>query len=68
MKFLVFLASASMIFVGFGCSSSPDRDPNYNRGRRQARPMNHRRVDSNALYKACLRERSEASCRSRLGR
>lgn len=72
MKYLVLLSAIAMTFGTLGCASSNEREPNgYNRaGReyREPRAMNHRSLDSNSLYQACLRERSESSCRNRLGR
>ena len=69
---LLLTASIAMSFVGVGCASSNDRQPaSYSRAGRtykEPRAMNHRRTDSETLYQACLRERSEVSCRNRLGR
>lgn len=69
---LIAAASLTMIVLGTGCSSSNDRRPNgYSRSGREykePRAMNHRRLDTNTLYRACLRERPEVSCRNRMGR
>lgn len=60
-----------------GCSSTQERGGQrqpagaYSRaGReyREPRPMNHRRSDPDAIYNACVRERSEMYCRNRMGR
>lgn len=55
-----------------GCASSGgSRGPASRSGRgevKEARPMNHRNLDIDSLYEACLRERPEVSCRNRLGR
>ena len=63
----------SMLMMG--CASnerrSNDRTPASNRAGRPykpAKPMNHRSTTSDSLYQACIRERTEASCRNRLGR
>ena len=60
----------SMVVVTVGCASGRRR-PSSNRSGHysgEAKPMNHRRLDSDSLYEACLRERTEVSCRNRLGR
>lgn len=72
-KCLIILAAASMMTaLSTGCASSNDRRPSsYSRSGRdyeEPKAMNHRRLDTNTLYNACLRERSELSCRNRLGR
>ena len=70
MKYLISLATFAMLFTG--CASSNDRSPaSYSRAGREykePRAMNHRSLDSNTLYQACLRERTETSCRNRMGR
>lgn len=56
-------------FCLLACAS--DNNPQYSRSGRmqeQSRAMNHRNLDSESLYQACLRERDEISCRNRLGR
>lgn len=70
MKLLIGLC-LSASFLNLGCASNPDRYPAYSRSGRQTRehrPMNYRRLDSDTLYQACLKERSEVACRNRLGR
>ena len=54
-----------------GASDDHRRPSGYSRaGReyREPRPMNHRRVDTDALFEACLREWPELYCRNRMGR
>lgn len=55
-----------------GCASNDSRQPaNYSRSGRpykEPKAMNHRSLDSNSLYEACVKERPEVSCRNRLGR
>ncbi len=51
------------------CAS--DRSPASSRSGRvyeEPRAMNHRSLDTESLYQACLRERPEVSCRNRMGR
>ena len=65
-----------LLFVSplIGCSSNDkDRSPAsyYSRAGREykePRAMNHRRLDTDAMYNSCLRERSELYCRNRMGR
>ncbi|MCJ8275224.1 MAG: hypothetical protein MJK18_00140 [Bdellovibrionales bacterium] len=68
----LFIAGLFSMLMTTGCASSNERQPaGYNRSGREykeARPMNHRRLDSETLYRACLRERPESSCRNRMGR
>ena len=68
---LFFATILSFTFLLSACAGSgrrPSNSDNYSRSRRKARPMNHRRLDSESLYKACLKERPEVTCRTRLGR
>ncbi|MCB0378707.1 MAG: hypothetical protein KDD33_09460 [Bdellovibrionales bacterium] len=73
MKNLILLSATclSMAFLGTGCASG-DRSPaghsRSGREYKEARPMNHRSLDTETLYQACLRERPELSCRNRMGR
>ena len=67
---LLLIAGVSMI-MATGCASDERKPAGYSRsGReyREAQPMNHRRLDTDTLYRACLRERPEVSCRNRMGR
>ncbi len=74
MKFSILLSLGAMVFcvLGTGCASSSDRQPaSYSRSGRpykEPKAMNHRTLDTETLYQACLRERPETSCRNRLGR
>ena len=74
MKFSILLSLGAMAFcfMGTGCASSSDRKPTSTsrsgRPYKEPRAMNHRSLDTESLYQACLRERPEASCRNRLGR
>ena len=75
MKFSLLLnliASFGLCFIGVGCASDSDRRPaSHSRAGRpykEPRAMNHRQMDTDTLYQACLRERPETSCRNRLGR
>jgi hypothetical protein len=66
----LFMSLTMMGLLASGCATD-DRQPAYSRSGRESqepRAMNHRSLDSNTLYQACLRERSEVSCRNRLGR
>ncbi len=70
MKFLKLLALTGLIGA-LGACASDRQTASYSRAGRQyeePRAMNHRSLDSNTLYRACLRERPETSCRNRLGR
>lgn len=68
MKLLVLFAS---LFLFTACSStSDDRYPASRAGRpyKEPRAMNHRSIDTESLFQACLREWPELYCRNRLGR
>ena len=71
-KLLVMTAGLGMLALSTGCASSNDRRPaSYSRAGRtykEPRAMNHRQTDTNTLYQNCLKERTEISCRNRLGR
>lgn len=74
-KAILYILSLIFVFPIMGCSSSNSRDDrspaSYSRaGReyREPRAMNHRRMDSDAIFSACMRERSELYCRNRIGR
>ena len=71
MMFL-FVSFLSIAMLGTACASSSDRRPaGYSRSGRdykEPKAMNHRRLDTDSLYQACIRERTELSCRNRLGR
>ena len=74
MKILILLSLGALAFcfLGTGCASSDDRQPaSYSRAGRpykEPQAMNHRSLDTESLYQACLRERPETSCRNRMGR
>jgi len=72
MKNVFVLCGAVFTLTVVGCASSDGaRGPAGRAGRaevKEARPMNHRNLDMDTLYEACLRERPEVSCRNRLGR
>ncbi len=62
----VFMMSSLMV----ACASD-GRSPASSRAGRayeEPRAMNHRSLDTETLYQACLRERPETSCRNRMGR
>ena len=68
---LLILAVVGLCFVGTGCASSQgNRGPASRTGRpyKEPKAMNHRPLDTETLYQACLRERPELSCRNRMGR
>lgn len=62
----------TMVFLVLSTACSSTSGTRYSRAGRsdqpEARPMNHRSLDSESLYQACLRERPEVNCRNRLGR
>jgi hypothetical protein len=70
MSFIV--ACFGVCVLGTGCATDSDRRPastsRAGRPYKEAKPMNHRSNSTETLYQACLRERTEASCRNRLGR
>ena len=69
--FCLLISILAFGFLGTGCASSDRQPAGYSRSGRdykEPRAMNHRRLDTNSLYEACLRERTELSCRNRLGR
>ena len=72
MKNIFVLGVSVFAMTIVGCASSDgSRYPASRSGRgevKESRPMNHRNLDMDSLYEACLRERPEVSCRDRLGR
>jgi len=73
MKKNLFLITSGliMIFSGLGCASSQRGTSSVGRSGRsvkESKPMNHRTLNTDMLYEACLRERPEVSCRNRMGR
>lgn len=69
--FLVSIAGWAFCLVSTGCASDNRSPSSYSRSGREykePRAMNHRRTDSETLWQACLRERTEVSCRNRMGR
>ena len=68
---LFLITSLSLFILGVGCASDDRKPAGYSRSGREyqePRAMNHRRLDTETLYRACLRERPEVSCRNRMGR
>lgn len=63
-----------LIFATSACSSSPDRAPSSAQTNRAGRPVQPAKVinryplDTNSLFNACIKERSDSYCRNRLGR
>lgn len=67
----IFVSFFAFVLLGTGCASNERRPASYSRSGRdykEPKAMNHRRLDTNSLYQACIRERTELSCRNRLGR
>jgi len=52
------------------CASSSDRQPASRAGRAYQEPkvMNNQNVDTETLFRACLKEWPELYCRNRMGR
>ena len=69
--YLLVIAVFGFGMLQTGCASdNQSRYPASRAGRpyKESRPMNHRSLDTDSLYQACLRERPELSCRNRMGR
>ena len=74
-KWIALFSIYAMSGLTVGCASSQDngnrRPAGYSRAGRaykEPRAMNGRRMDTDAIFEACLRERSELYCRNRMGR
>lgn len=61
---------AFFVFAFCACSSTSDRTPASRAGRPYQEPkvMNRHNVDTETLYRACLKEWPELYCRNRMGR
>lgn len=64
------MVAIAIMFVVVGCATDGQRGNGSRVGRayKEPRAMNHRSLDSDSLYQACLREQPEISCRNRMGR
>ena len=66
-----FLASGILCSCASSRGQGDRRPSSYSRAGRaykEPRAMNSRRMDTDSIFQACIRERTELYCRNRMGR